>query len=110
VHAQKAFTDEQQMVKSGIGQVNDVETQHRDGKTIYMTATKLPLKDHNGNIIGIFGISRNITDLMLAKEELAHLNDELTTADEELRQNIEELQSIQNELFKQKEELANKNY
>jgi PAS domain S-box-containing protein len=109
VHAQKAFTDEQRMIKSGIGQVNDIETQHRDGKTIYMTATKLPLKDHKGNIIGIFGISTNITDLMKTKEELAHLNDELSTADEELRQNVEELQSIQNELFKQKEELSNKN-
>jgi signal transduction histidine kinase/CheY-like chemotaxis protein len=99
------------MMQSGLGQINDIEKQVRvkGNKTVYMTATKLPLKDNNGNIVGVFGISRNITDLIQAKEALSILNKELTTTDEELRQNIEELEAVQNELFKQKEELASKN-
>ena len=109
VHAQTAFSDEQKIINTGIPLINIIEKENRKDIINYVSSTKLPLIDKNENILGVFGISRNITDLITAKEELASLNDELRTADEELRQNIEELQSIQNELFKQKEELANKN-
>jgi len=109
VHAQKAFNDEQQMMKSGKAQINDIEKQNKDGVAKYMTATKMPLKDSDGNIFGVFGISRNITELIEAQKKLQIANDELAAFDEELRQNIEELQSMQDELLIQKQELANRN-
>ena len=108
-HAQKAFKDEQLIVQTGKVIVNDIEKQEHDGETYYLTATKLPLKDSDNNIIGIFGISRDITDLIQLKNELVSKNKELVATEEELLQNNEELKAMQDELLIQKEKLAAKN-
>ncbi|MDO9268139.1 MAG: PAS domain-containing protein [Methylobacter sp.] len=46
------------------------------GETEFLT-TKGPLYDNEGNMIGIFGISRNITERKAAEAELIQRNDEL---------------------------------
>lgn len=46
--------------------------QHGD-KTILLESTKTPIFDRHDNLIGIFGISRDITDLKKAQQNLEHI-------------------------------------
>lgn len=70
-HARSAFQDEQKIIQSGrpvIG-IEEKET-WPDGSETWVSTTKMPLMDNNGNIVGTFGISRDITDRKKAEENL----------------------------------------
>ncbi len=70
-HAQEAFDDEQRILRTGQPLVNKVEREtHRDGRITWVSTSKEPLRDPDGNIIGTFGISRDITELKAATEKL----------------------------------------
>lgn len=67
-HAKKAFTDEQRIIETGEPMLNLVEKEdQKDGSTSFASTTKMPYRDQKGNIIGTFGISRDITDLKQAE-------------------------------------------
>ncbi len=69
-HAREAFEDEQDILKTGQPVVNkeEKETWPNDRQT-WVSTTKGPLFGENGEIIGTFGISRDITDSKHLKEE-----------------------------------------
>lgn len=70
-HAQKAFDDEQQVISTGNPLINVEEKEvYPDQPPTWVMTTKMPLRDHNNNIIGTFGISRDITTRKRAEEEL----------------------------------------
>ena len=70
-HAQKAFHDEQEIVRSGEPMVAVEEKETReDGSIRWVSTTKMPLRDSTGVVIGTFGISRDITDKKQVKEQL----------------------------------------
>jgi diguanylate cyclase (GGDEF)-like protein/PAS domain S-box-containing protein len=60
--ARRAFEDERQILKSGKARV-DFEEQvlWPDGREMWVCATKMPLRDAKGKIIGTFGLSRDIS-------------------------------------------------
>ncbi len=71
-HAQQAFDDEQQIIKTGEPLVNIVEKETwADGKTTWVSSSKAPLYLNSGKIAGILGISRDITEQKIAQEQLA---------------------------------------
>ncbi|MGA7160951.1 MAG: PAS domain S-box protein [Bacteroidota bacterium] len=43
-----------------------------DGSIHWMSTTKVPLRDDNGQIVGLVGITREINELMKAQQELAY--------------------------------------
>jgi len=47
------------------------------GNTQWVLTTKVPLHDHDGNITGLLGINRNITERKEAEEAVLRLNTEL---------------------------------
>ncbi|HEX3044554.1 MAG TPA: ATP-binding protein [Bacillota bacterium] len=56
------------------------------GRKIWVLTNKVPLRNHLGQIIGLVGISRNITDRKLAEEKLARQSRKLARSNAELEQ------------------------
>jgi diguanylate cyclase (GGDEF)-like protein/PAS domain S-box-containing protein len=69
-HAAQAFRDEQEIIRTGLPLVNVEEKETLAGGDRWVSTTKLPLRDRGGNIVGTFGISRDITDRKKAEEQL----------------------------------------
>ncbi|MGE5435629.1 MAG: PAS domain S-box protein [Syntrophothermus sp.] len=68
-HAKIAGEDEKQVLKTGVAIINKEEKEIRsNGKITWASTTKLPFKDEDGNIIGTFGISRDITEKKINEE------------------------------------------
>jgi len=67
--AQKNLDDENMIIYSGQGIINKLEfLVHDDGSEQWMSVTKIPRYNENGEIIGTLGISRNITELKKLQE------------------------------------------
>ncbi len=61
-HARQAYEDEQEIIRTGNPVVGKEEKETwGDREDRWVTTTKMPLKDPDGNVIGTFGISRDIT-------------------------------------------------
>src|SRR5690606_24101713 len=70
-HAQPAFDGEQEIIKSGKPILNLIEKEtYDDGRFSYVSTTKIALKDLEGNIIGTFGISRDVTEAKMNELEM----------------------------------------
>jgi len=69
--ADRFFTEEQNILKSGKPMINQERTViNPAGNKIWLSITKVPFKDKYGNIIGLVGINRNITEQKQAEESL----------------------------------------
>jgi len=56
-------TDDKKVIESGVPKLNYEEPQKTpDGKTIWLETTKTPLRDTDGNVVGILGTYDEITD------------------------------------------------
>lgn len=70
-HAVKALNDEQEIIRTGQPIIGKEEIQkYKDGSTFWVSTTKMPLYDENNQIIGTFGITRDITNLKLAEKTI----------------------------------------
>jgi phosphoserine phosphatase RsbU/P len=95
-HAQAALRDEQEILRTGQPLVNMEEKETwPDGHETWVSTSKLPLRDPNGNIIGTFGLSRDITEKKRAEEKLAALARELRDKNEALEQDLEMARELQ---------------
>jgi PAS domain S-box-containing protein len=84
-HAERAFAEEQEIIRSGVPIVGQVQRiVRRDGTVVWGSTTKMAWRDADGRIIGTFGLTRDVTAikeaearLLQEREELAHSNAEL---------------------------------
>jgi len=61
--AQKAFEDDEEVIKTGKFLINKIEKiTNKDGTQRWVSVTKIPRFDTEGNIVGTMGISRDITE------------------------------------------------
>ncbi len=60
--ARQAYGDEQTIIKTGQPILKEEKLTRKDNSDAWFSAYKLPLYDNAGNIVGTFGISRDITD------------------------------------------------
>ncbi len=80
-HASAAYADEQRLIQTGEPIMAKVEKEtFHDRPDAWVATTKLPLRDDEGNVIGTFGISRDVTAQVMAEQALAHqaLHDAVT--------------------------------
>ena len=80
-HASAAFADEQRIIATGHPISAKVEEEtFSDRPSAWVSTTKMPLREESGQIIGTFGISRDITAQIQAERTLAYqaLHDPLT--------------------------------
>lgn len=82
-HAQKAYKEEQTIIQTGQPMSIEERLVYANSSDTWVYATKLPLLNKEGNIIGTFGISRDITKRKLAEEEIRLKNELLQTINAE---------------------------
>ena len=82
-HAQQAYEDEQKIIRTGQLLSTEEKETHHDRPDTWVSTIKLPLSDKDGNIIGTFGISRDITKNKLAEEEIKLKNELLQIVNSE---------------------------
>ena len=77
-HAAKAYAEEQEVMRSGKPFVDFEEwVVWPDGKETWVSTTKVPLRNAEGQTIGIFGISRDITERKRTEQAIRQLNADL---------------------------------
>lgn len=70
-HAARTFADEQKILQTGQPMMGVVEKETWvDGRETWVATSKMPFTDADGQCVGIFGISRNITRSKLAENAL----------------------------------------
>ena len=84
-HAQLSYEKEQEIMQSGKPLVDQEEqVVWPDGQKTWVSTTKMPLLDQDGQINGTFGISRDITERKRAEASLQKAKLELESANKEL--------------------------
>src|SRR5579875_3743880 len=113
-HAQAAFADEQDVIQTRRPVIGKEERETwPDQPDTWVSTTKVPFYDPAGNLMGIFGISRDITARKLAEEELKEaranlqVQVDLQTAslramNEELKREIAERQRAEEAALREK--------
>lgn len=84
--SEMAYMDEQTIMATGVPIIGRVEKLVKnDGEVIWISASKYPFYNLEGEIIGTWGTSRDITPLKKAEEELIRVNEKLEEANRQLR-------------------------
>jgi len=71
----------------------------KNGEPRWSQTIKAVLRDVNGEVTGTYGISRDITELKMAQENMVKLNKELSAKNAELESTLDELGRTQNKLI-----------
>lgn len=69
-HAQKSFEEERSVMSRNKPLINKIEKLKTSDGWKWFSATKVPLKNDDNDIIGLAGISRDITEMKLMEEVL----------------------------------------
>ncbi len=104
------YQDEQEIMAKDQHLINKEEIGlNTEGEEIVVSTTKVPVKDENGNIIGIVGIGRDITNQKEVEEALKDKSEALQEANVLLEERQEEIQQQSEELMTQSESLIKTN-
>ncbi|MGO9405687.1 MAG: putative bifunctional diguanylate cyclase/phosphodiesterase [Acidimicrobiales bacterium] len=72
-HAAAALEDEQLIIRTGEPVIGKLERETFSDRTdLWVSTTKMPLRDQRGEIIGTFGISRDVTAQVKAENALSY--------------------------------------
>lgn len=70
-HARPAFEDEQRIIATGIPVVSKIEREIlKNGRANWVLTSKMPFRSGKGDIIGTFGVSKDVTPLIETRQAL----------------------------------------
>jgi PAS domain S-box-containing protein len=92
--AKQFYADDQMVMKSGKPIIGKEEVMIDKISRKWYSATKLPIKNKNNKVIGLVGISRNITKLKEAEEELKLHSDHLEELVEEKTKQLKQAERM----------------
>ena len=93
--AEKFYAEEQDIIITGKPISDRIEFNPRpDGSPRWLSATKAALFDKSGNITGIVGISRDVTERRQTEQELEASNARLTAGLGQLEQRTREMKAL----------------
>ncbi len=77
-HWEKAEADEQRIIKTGIPMTGQLECETwQEGTETFVVTSKFPWRDKSGTIKGTFGVSSDVTSLVMAQRQATELANEL---------------------------------
>jgi PAS domain S-box-containing protein len=104
--AEEFFLEDQSVIRDGNSILNNLEFgATRKGEKVWNLVSKIPLRDSNGEIIGMVGITTDITELKIAEQKLYDQNEKLEKQNEKYASLNEEYKNLNVELRKSNEEL-----
>jgi PAS domain S-box-containing protein len=93
--AKEFYADEQRIMQTGEALINKTEKQVMpNGDITWTSTTKAPMRDAQGNIIGLVGINRDITKQKQAEEALHQSEGKLQQFAQQLERSNRELQDF----------------
>jgi PAS domain S-box-containing protein len=93
-HAKEAYDDEQAIIRTGVAIKKEETNIKPEGPDSWVLTEKMPLRDPDGNIIGTFGISRDITERKLNEKRIQSLLDEKELILKEVHHRIKNNMSV----------------
>jgi len=97
--------DDIEVIEKGKAKLHIIEMFHQvDGKEIWLDTSKLPLRDSQGQVVGVIGVSTDISKLKIAELELILANKSLALQYEETGKRAAELAIANTELILQNTE------
>ncbi|QXD23222.1 SpoIIE family protein phosphatase [Opitutia bacterium ISCC 51] len=99
-HAQQAYDDEQRLIRDNERLVNLTEKETwPDGSVTWATSTKVPLYLGSGEPVGIMGITRDITEQVVAQQALEESREQLRQKNEEMATDFQNAGRVQQRLI-----------
>jgi PAS domain S-box len=75
--AERFRATEENLLRTGEGYEEEEHVTFKNGQVRWQRTTKVPLRDHNGDVIGVAGIHRDVTERKKAEAELEDLHKRL---------------------------------
>jgi sigma-B regulation protein RsbU (phosphoserine phosphatase) len=99
-HAEQAYFDEQKIIRTGepLTGIDEKET-WPDGRVTWVSSTKMPLRNSEGEIIGTFGISRDVTERKLAELKAQEYAEQIRAIKEEMEEDLHMAAELQKSFF-----------
>lgn len=95
-HAQQAFDDERRVLETGRPIISREEKETwRDGRITWASSTKAPLLLSSGKIVGLLGISRDITEQRMAQSALRESEKRLREQNKIMNEDFNSARSVQ---------------
>ncbi len=88
--ANRFYDEEKEILETGKPVINkeEVITTTRDDERIHIYSSRIPLRDSSGNVLGLIGIGRNVSELRKAELQLSDLQASLDALIENTRNAI----------------------
>lgn len=98
-HWKKAAADERRIIETGIAMAGQLERETwREGGETFVVTSKFPWRDKSGEIKGTFGVSSDVTSLVLAQRQATELANELQQKNESYEEEVMLAREIQQAL------------
>ena len=99
-HWGKTEVDEKQIMESGEAIVGEIEKEVWSGKKdTWVMTSKYPWRDSEGIVVGTFGVSSDVSDLMVAQSDLRKLAGTYEKKNREMAEELELAREVQQALL-----------